>query len=56
MSISLPDVFRAIPGNVYFVIRILNINGRNMRFSARSQNFTSEKTVFSFFEVIFFSV
>ena len=53
MSTSLHAVFNVVSGNVYFVIVILNIQGRKMRFSESTQNFMSEKSIFGHFEVIF---
>ena len=56
MSTSLHAVFNVVSGNVYFVIVISNIHGQKMRFSERSQNSISEKSIFGQFEVIFLEV
>ena len=54
--LSLHAVFNVVSGNVYFVIVILSIYGRKMRFSESSQNSMSEKSIFGHFEVIFLNV
>ena len=56
MSTSLHVTFDLVSGIVNFVIVILNILGRKMRFSESSQNFLSEKSIFGQFEVIFINV
>ena len=56
MSTSLHAVFNVVFGIVYFVIVIFNSCGRKMRFSERTQNFMSEKSIFGHFEVIFLNV
>ena len=56
MSASLHAVFKVVSGNIYFVIVILNIYGRKMRFSESSQNSMSEKSIFGQFEVIFLNL
>ena len=56
MSTSLHAVFNVVSGNIYFVIVILNIYGRKMRFSENTQNFISEKSIFGHSEVIFLNV
>ena len=56
MSTSLHAVFNVVFGNVYFVIVILNIYGRKMRFFESTQNSMSEKSIFGRFEVIFLNV
>ena len=56
MSTSLHAVFNVVSGNIYFVIVILNIYGRKMRFSESSQNFISEKSIFGHFEVVFLNL
>ena len=38
MSTSLHAVFNVVSGNIYFVIVILNIYGRKMRFSENSES------------------
>ena len=53
MSTSLHEVFKVVYGNVYFVIVILNILGRKMRFSESTQFFMSEKSIFGHFEAFF---
>ena len=53
MSTSLHSVFIVAFGNVSTVEAIFNIRGGKMLFSARSQNSTSEKSIFDQFEVIF---
>ena len=49
MSTSLHAVFNVVFGNVYFVIVVLNICGRKMRFSESTQYFISEKSIFGQF-------
>ena len=56
MSTSLHAVFNVVSGNVYFVIVILNIYGRKIRFFESTQNFISEKSIFGHFEVIFLNL
>ena len=56
MSTSLHAAFNVVFGNVYFVILIIKIGGRKMRFSESSQNSISEKSIFGHFEVIFLNV
>ena len=56
MSTSLHAVFNVVPGNVYFVIVIFNINGRKMRFSESGQSSISEKSIFGHFEVILLNI
>ena len=56
MSTSLHAVFNVVFGNVCFVIVILNIYGRKMRFSESNQNSISEKSIFGHFEVIFLNI
>ena len=52
MSTSLHAVFNVVSGSIYFLIRIFNIHGRKMGFSAGSQISISEKSIFAQFEVI----
>ena len=56
MSTSLHAVFNVVFGNVYFVIVIINIYGRKMRFPESSQNSIPEISIFGHFEVIFLNV
>ena len=56
MSTSLHAFFKAILGNVYFVIVIFNICGQKVRFSESSENSLSEKSIFGHFKVIFLDV
>ena len=56
MSTPIHAVCNVVSGNGYFVIVILNIHGRKMRFSESSQNSMSEKSIFGHFEVIFLYV
>ena len=56
MSTILHAVFNVVFGNVYFVIVIFIICGQKMRVSESSQNFTTEKSIFGQFEVVFLNV
>ena len=49
MRASLHAVFIVVFGKVYFVIVILNIDGRKMRFLKSTQNPISEKSIFGQF-------
>ena len=56
MSTSLHATVNVTFGNLYFDLLIFNIHGRKMRLSATSQISTSEKAIFSHFEVVFLNV
>ena len=56
VSASLHAVFIGVSGNTYFVMVILIIHGRKMRFSASSQNSISGKSIFGQFGVNFLNV
>ena len=56
MSTLLHAVFNVDFGNVYFVLVILNIHGRKMRFSESSEDSMSENSIFGQFEVIFLNI
>ena len=49
-------IFEVVFGNIYLVEGIFNIRGRKLRFSASIQTSLSEKSVFSHFEVNFFTL
>ena len=56
MSRSVHAVFNVVSGNVHFVKAVSKIHGQKMRFSASSQNFKSEKSIFGHVEVFFLNV
>ena len=49
-------MFNLVFGNVYFVIVIFIIHGREMQFSESSQISISEKSIIGQFEVIFLNI
>ena len=46
-------VLKNLFGNVYFVLFIFNIHGREKRYSATSESAIKEKSIFGLFEFIF---